>query len=191
MALEMKLNLRLQQQLIMTPQLQQAIKLLQLNHLELVEQIQQELTENPFLEETVEPVESPRELPDVGPERKEQKTDDSYNPADNNIDWARYFSDRSAHEYRGGFEDEEREQAETSLTHTETLADHLMWQLQMTDLDPESKLTGAMVGRSLHAGSPAARALYEQADRLLGWSLTRGEPRLWAPACSRKAGRFS
>ena len=142
MALEMKLNLRLQQQLIMTPQLQQAIKLLQLNHIELVEQVQQELTENPFLEETVEPVENPRELPDAGPERKEQQADDSYNPADNNIDWARYLSDRSTRDYRGGFDDEERERAETALTRTETLADHLLWQLRMTSLDAESKATG-------------------------------------------------
>jgi len=145
MALEMKLNLRLQQTLIMTPQLQQAIKLLQLNHLELVEQIQQELTENPFLEETVEPVESPRDMPDVGPERKEKKADENYNPADNNIDWARYLSDRSTREYRGGFDDEEREQVETSLTRIETLADHLLWQLQMTELDAESKATGSML----------------------------------------------
>ena len=51
MALELKQQLRLSQQLVMTPQLQQAIKLLQLSQLELVDMVQQELQENPVLEE--------------------------------------------------------------------------------------------------------------------------------------------
>ena len=45
MALELKQQLRLRQQLVMTPQLQQAIKLLQLNRLELVDHIQEEMLE--------------------------------------------------------------------------------------------------------------------------------------------------
>ena len=52
MALEIKQNLRLTQQLIMTPQLQQAIKLLQLSRLELMDAINQELETKPVLEET-------------------------------------------------------------------------------------------------------------------------------------------
>jgi RNA polymerase sigma-54 factor len=56
MGLEIKQSLKLSQQLVMTPQLQQAIKLLQLNRLELAETIQQELLENPMLEETEENV---------------------------------------------------------------------------------------------------------------------------------------
>ena len=51
MAIELRLQLKMSQQLVMTPQLQQAIKLLQLNRLELVNMVQQELTENPVLEE--------------------------------------------------------------------------------------------------------------------------------------------
>jgi RNA polymerase sigma-54 factor len=51
MAFELKQNLKLTQQLIMTPQLQQAIKLIQLSRLELVDQINQEMEENPLLEE--------------------------------------------------------------------------------------------------------------------------------------------
>ena len=54
MALEIKQSLRLSQQLVMTPQLQQAIKLLQLNRMELAEVINQELVENPVLEEVAE-----------------------------------------------------------------------------------------------------------------------------------------
>ncbi len=52
MALEIKQELRLSQQLVMTPQLQQAIKLLQLSRLELAGVVEQELQENPVLEET-------------------------------------------------------------------------------------------------------------------------------------------
>ena len=54
MAIELKQQLRLSQQLVMTPQLQQAIKLLQLSRLELVDLVQQELEENPVLEEALE-----------------------------------------------------------------------------------------------------------------------------------------
>src|SRR6478752_5238569 len=51
MALEIKQSLKLSQQLAMTPQLQQAIKLLQLNRMELQEVVNQEMMENPILEE--------------------------------------------------------------------------------------------------------------------------------------------
>jgi len=49
MAFELKQNLKLSQQLVMTPQLQQAIKLLQLSRLELTNLITQEMEENPLL----------------------------------------------------------------------------------------------------------------------------------------------
>ena len=51
MALEQKLSAKLSQRLVMTPSLQQAIKLLQMSKLELVEEVQEELLENPVLEE--------------------------------------------------------------------------------------------------------------------------------------------
>lgn len=52
MALEIKQQLRQTQQLVMTPQLQQAIKLLQYNHVEMISALEQELRENPILEAT-------------------------------------------------------------------------------------------------------------------------------------------
>jgi RNA polymerase sigma-54 factor len=51
MALEQKLSLKLSQKLVMTPSLQQAIKLLQMTRLELEGALTQELIENPVLEE--------------------------------------------------------------------------------------------------------------------------------------------
>ena len=54
MAMHMKLQMKMTQQLIMTPQLQQAIKLLQLSRAELEELIEQSLVENPVLEESMD-----------------------------------------------------------------------------------------------------------------------------------------
>ncbi len=65
MAIELKQQLRISQQLVMTPQLQQAIKLLQLNQLELVNLVQQELQENPVLEESDADEETPGEREDA------------------------------------------------------------------------------------------------------------------------------
>ena len=54
MAMEMRQSLKLSQQLVMTPQLQQAIKLLQLSRVELVELVREEMLENPVLEDDLE-----------------------------------------------------------------------------------------------------------------------------------------
>src|SRR5882672_12083552 len=54
MSIEIKQHLRLSQQLVMTPQLQQAIKLLQLSRMELVDMVRDEMLENPILEDSVE-----------------------------------------------------------------------------------------------------------------------------------------
>ncbi len=51
MALDLRLQQKMSQQLVMTPQLQQAIKLLQLSHLEMAEVLRKEMEENPTLEE--------------------------------------------------------------------------------------------------------------------------------------------
>ncbi|MEX0583539.1 MAG: hypothetical protein WD185_07710, partial [Sneathiella sp.] len=50
MALTPRLDLRQSQQLVMTPQLQQAIKLLQMSNLDLATYVEQELEKNPLLE---------------------------------------------------------------------------------------------------------------------------------------------
>ncbi len=54
MALELRQQLKLAQKLVMTPQLRQAIKLLQLNRLELTDALQAEMEQNPLLEESVD-----------------------------------------------------------------------------------------------------------------------------------------
>src|SRR5438045_843951 len=54
MSIEIKQVHKLSQQLVMTPQLQQAIKLLQLSRMELVDLVREEMMENPILEDGVE-----------------------------------------------------------------------------------------------------------------------------------------
>ncbi len=82
MALDLKLGFRLSQRLVMTPSLQQAIKMLQMSKLELVEEVQQELLENPVLEEGQ--AEGEAETADAEEERKD--------PLDE-IDFEAYFHD--------------------------------------------------------------------------------------------------
>ena len=51
MAMEMRQELKLSQQLVMTPQLQQAIRLLQLSRMELADLVHEEMLENPILDD--------------------------------------------------------------------------------------------------------------------------------------------
>ena len=148
MALEQKLHLRLSQKLIMTPSLQQAIKLLQLSKLELQEVMNQELLENPLLEETAEEAkaeETPaeeteaknenEEAPKV--ETKDEKEKDSFDE----IDYDAYFQDYIEYGYnpRGMGEEHEEFPIENTLTRPPNLADHLTWQLSMSDASPRTK----------------------------------------------------
>jgi RNA polymerase sigma-54 factor len=75
MAFEIKQSLRLSQQLVMTPQLQQAIKLLQLTRMELQEVVTQEMMENPILEEMTE---NPTEADTSNPEAEQLRDEESF-----------------------------------------------------------------------------------------------------------------
>ena len=146
MALEIKQQLRLSQQLVMTPQLQQAIKLLQLSRLELADVVQQELQENPLLEETQENEETlPQEL-EAEAEQVEKSLADATGDVPENreasdaekiadIDWQSYAEAYPQTGLHGGNrESDERPSFEASLTRRETLTEHLQWQVQMSDL---------------------------------------------------------
>src|SRR5262245_64165471 len=77
MALEQRLSVRMSQRLIMTPSLQQAIKLLQMSKLELVDEIQQELNENPVLEEAIEEGPAPERTEAEAPQAETAATAES------------------------------------------------------------------------------------------------------------------
>jgi RNA polymerase sigma-54 factor len=139
--LELKLGLKLSQKLIMTPSLQQAIKLLQMSKLELVEEVNQELTENPVLEEQgPEPASTDGEASE-GQERaeseetaaKESETAEDDTRSDD-IDLEAYFQDEMEAAYVPRQFDREIKEGtsfEATLTKPPNLSDYLEWQVQM------------------------------------------------------------
>ncbi|HEY6138823.1 MAG TPA: RNA polymerase factor sigma-54 [Thermoanaerobaculia bacterium] len=155
MALEQKLHLKLSQKLIMTPSLQQAIKLLQLSKLELQEVLNQELLENPLLEESAEEVKAEEVAEAEAQEKKEadaeakplepakEKEKDSFEE----IDYDAYFQDYIEYGYnpRGMGEEHEEFPIENTLTRPPNLTDHLTWQLSMSDASPLIKEIGAFI----------------------------------------------
>ena len=155
MALEQRLNLKLSQKLVMTPSLQQAIRLLQLSRLELEEEIAQELVENPVLEETDEREVRQEAAEDVGlgsdgsPETADlqvsapaaeadaAKAEESHDPIDE-IDIDAYFKES----FESGSapnmsEDRELPSIENAPASAPALSDHLTWQLGTQVQDPK------------------------------------------------------
>ncbi len=150
MALEMKVALKMSQQLVMTPQLQQAIKLLQLNHVELAEHIAEEMVENPALEESAEGADA-EEAP-VQPEsptaQDGDESGDVADPRTDDFDWEGYLEQQSSTLPRGSVGPtiaDELPPPETNLTHSDTLAEHLMWQLQLTSMPHEQMAIAAQI----------------------------------------------
>lgn len=195
MAIELKQQIKLSQSLVMTPQLQQAIKLLQLNQMELVNLVEQELQENPCLEEEEREEETPDEISDATPGEEATDADagdeagdadsDAYadsaesgsdepaelgDPREPNelaadaadatdammaeaerseepsdaekiadVEWEAYMEShpQTGLDARGGGMDDDRPSLEATLTRRPTLAEHLEWQLQLSDFDEE------------------------------------------------------
>ena len=149
MAINLSQNLRLtqSQQLVLTPQLQQAIKLLQLNQLELAAMVSQEMEINPVLEEELEvPTELETEA-EANSEKESQErletssTDTKEQQQENRdalqeMDWSQYCDNRGVTgSSRSGYNNSDDLPAwDYNLSKTTTLADHLLWQLQMTPL---------------------------------------------------------
>jgi len=162
--MQMKMQMKMSQQLIMTPQLQQAIKLLQLSRAELEELIEQTLIENPVLEEGIdmdtfpnktedsqeitETAESPEVVTDTEDFETARETEQE-NKEQDEIDWQQYIEQV---EQFGGYQerrynvvsvDDESPSIEATAAQTESLADHLVWQLDMQELSPLEYKTGA------------------------------------------------
>lgn len=141
MALELRQTLKLSQQLVMTPQLQQAIKLLQLSRLELQQAVREELEVNPVLEEEQEG--APEETSGAAPEA-ETEGEEGGTPATasregliDRVDWNYYFDDGGPGSgVRGEREREEedgRPYYENLLTRKPTLAEYLEGQIRLSD----------------------------------------------------------
>ncbi len=149
MALETRLLQKLAQQLVMTPQLQQAIKLLQLSHLDLEGLIAQELEENPALEET-----APEEDGTPDEKKKPDKTDElaaSESEKIGSVDWQDYLESHSNAIHGSLTAESGREDGdgypswENTLSKTESLYDHLVWQLRLSDLDERAQSIGMYI----------------------------------------------
>jgi RNA polymerase sigma-54 factor len=136
LAYQQKLGLstRLSQRLILTPSLQQAIKLLPLTTLELAEVLEQEVMENPLLEEVpVQETLSVEELDQQAVKEEAERTDPL---KDIDVDkfFEDYLDDRAERRTRSS-DIPELPPIENTLTATPDLYDHLLWQLHMSISD--------------------------------------------------------
>ncbi len=152
MALEIRQTLKLSQQLVMTPQLQQAIKLLQLSRLELVETINQELETNPLLEidDGIDPGQE-----EVGAGEEGVRVEEEGAPVEVEIgegraaeefDWQAYLDDISEPVTHASVR-EERESPgwEGFVARNPSLTEHLLWQLRMAPLDQRQMAIGQVI----------------------------------------------
>jgi RNA polymerase sigma-54 factor len=181
MAVELKLVQKLAQQLVMTPQLQQAIKLLQLSHLDLEGLISAELQENPALEES--PAEEERESEQAEQTKEQDKTRELATDKNSPLDWQDYL-DSHSNAIHGSLtseatrdDDEGFPSWENTLTRTETLQDHLVWQLRLSGLNESEETIGlhiignlddrGYVDLTLDELCRATGAVSEEAERVL------------------------
>jgi RNA polymerase sigma-54 factor len=183
MALEQRLSVRMSQRLIMTPSLQQAIKLLQMSKLELVEEIQQELNENPVLEEALEEAPAAERTENDPAPAEAAATAESAESADGeppevetadpfeHIDYESYFQDvEGSYVARAPIETGEALPSfENTLAEKQDLAGHLIWQLDMAASTDRAKEIGrAIIGNLNEDGY--LRASVEELQEMGGFS---------------------
>lgn len=146
-----RLELKQTQKLVMTTMLQQAIELLTMSRLELNQVIQQELLENPLLEELTDAEsevegESPEVYESVSEEEEGKETAEEEGNVEFDIDWENYILDN----LDLGFSEEEAVQApslENVLPKETTLIDHLTWQLNLScNSETEKRIGQALIG---------------------------------------------
>lgn len=149
---DLRPELRAQQNLIITPRLQQAIKLLQYNHQELVTHIQEAMLENPTLEMVPDSeggvTDAQRELEHKA-EKVKSETDEQQNGNTNEIDWERFLAQmndrRPQPSTSGGTIHDDLPPIETNLTYGESLADHLLDELHLVRCDDEERVAAEAI----------------------------------------------
>ncbi|HSP91689.1 MAG TPA: hypothetical protein VLN08_12320, partial [Vicinamibacterales bacterium] len=148
MALQQRLHTKLVQKLILTPSLQQAIKLLPMSTLELADMLNQEVVENPLLEEVQS--DDAQAAEGAAPDKPEGEPDapaktDGWDDGD----YAYFFGDYLDEGYRPRAQQEVKElpPIENTLSTTSSLADHLEWQLSLQATDDVTRAIGeAIIG---------------------------------------------
>jgi RNA polymerase sigma-54 factor len=151
MALVQKLEMRQGQSLVMTPQLQQAIKLLQMSNLELKAFIEEEIERNPLLERAPEPADDPSQAAPAATPAPAESADDAQAEGQAMVPEIKdsgWLSDRA------GARPLVLEQDFAATIRDEpTLAGHLTDQLNIAITDPERRLIGAhLIGLIDEAG---------------------------------------
>ncbi len=153
MAIEMRLDLKLAQKLVMTPQLQQAIKLLQLSRLEMSQIVYQEMMENPVLEDAS--LETDQDDSDAGLKSDDQaeaeRTEGEDGPTVDLFDlkWDNYIDGNGDYSDDARYfpEDDEKPSYEQTLSSAVGLSEHLEWQLMLVaGTDLEKKLGQVIIG---------------------------------------------
>lgn len=150
----------------MTPQLQQAIKLLQLSRLELMETVQQELLENPFLEESAESI-TPADATEAAEVRSE--TAEAYDKElASNADWEDYLGDFSSTSRQTSSRDaeipEEMTSFEARLTSRPSLDGHLSWQLTLSSITERQRAIGEVIIGNIGSNGYLQATMEEIAD---------------------------
>src|SRR5215217_5245139 len=148
MGIQQKLHTKLVQKLILTPSLQQAIKLLPMSTLELSDLLNQEMVENPLLEEI--PTEdlqqtdaaAAAEKTEAEQPQKPEKTDNW-----DDSDYEYFFGDYLDDGYRPHAPQEVKElpPIENTLSTGSSLTDHLMWQLSLQSNDDLMREIGSAI----------------------------------------------
>jgi len=136
MAIQQKLQTKLAQKLILTPSLQQAIKLLPMSTLELADLLTQEVVENPLLEEI--PTEDLQAVEPQAGDKDEQKPEtknDTWDDQDYEYFFGEYLDD--GYRPKAPTEIKELPPIENTLSTGSSLTDHLSWQLSIQTNDDE------------------------------------------------------
>lgn len=149
MTLKLTQELKLSQQMVMTPQLQMAIKLLQLSRMELMETIHQELEKNPALEEILDNEGNEPQSPETEIETTAESSTKEITIEEkirDDIDWSNYLDEYSS-TGRINFESEGKDSIDfdSFLTRKESLKEHLLWQLLMIHPTPEEEKIGSLI----------------------------------------------
>ena len=173
MAIQQKLHTKLVQKLILTPSLQQAIKLLPMSTLELSELLNQEMVENPMLEEVPSEELQPPD-PQAAVERAAEEAAQPHQKTDtwDDNDYAYFFGDYLDDGYRPRAPQEVRElpPIENTLSTSSSLADHLTWQLSLQTDDRLIRDIGeAIIGNVNDDGYLVASV--EEIAQMGGWAV--------------------
>src|SRR6476661_9265191 len=149
MAIQQKLHTKLVQKLILTPSLQQAIKLLPMSTLELADLLNQEMVENPLLEEVpteeLQPAEQQAQNDKADADKPSVEKTDQWDDADYEYFFGDYLDD--GYRSRTPAEVKELPPIENTLSSAASLSDHLLWQLSLqTDDDVLKGIGRAIIG---------------------------------------------